>query len=77
MSTQLDLVPVKPTTAIVAEPETRKRSEWFRLLVNDRVADDGGRWLLRNKVELRTHIGELLKVRQTRAGSRTRASSSA
>jgi peptide/nickel transport system permease protein len=38
MSTQLDLVPVKPTTAIVGEPETRKRSKWFRLLVNDRVA---------------------------------------
>ena len=38
MSTQLDLVPVKPTTAIVGEPETRKRSKWFRLLANDRVA---------------------------------------
>lgn len=41
MSTQIDLVPVKPTTAIVGEPEaepTRKRSVWFRLLVNDRVA---------------------------------------
>jgi peptide/nickel transport system permease protein len=39
MSTQLDLVPVKPTTAIVGEP-TRKRagSKWLRLLVNDRVA---------------------------------------
>ena len=38
MSTQLDLVPVKPTAAIVGEPETRKRSKWFRLLANDRVA---------------------------------------
>ena len=41
MSTQLDLVPVKPTTAIVGGPEnsTRSlRSKWFRLLVNDRVA---------------------------------------
>ncbi len=42
MSTQIDLVPVKPTTAIVGEPEgTTKRSGgsvWFRLLVNDRVA---------------------------------------
>lgn len=40
MSTQLDLVPVKPTTAIVAEPGKRKsgRSVWFRMLANDRVA---------------------------------------
>lgn len=41
MSTQIDLVPVKPTTAIVGEPETeptRRRTVWFRLLVNDRVA---------------------------------------
>jgi peptide/nickel transport system permease protein len=43
MSTQLDLVPVKPTTAIVGEPDTdaarrRDRSVWFRLLINDRVA---------------------------------------
>lgn len=41
MSTQIDLVPVKPTTAIVGEPETeptRRRSVWFRLLVNDRMA---------------------------------------
>jgi peptide/nickel transport system permease protein len=41
MSTQLDLVPVKPTTAIVGRPETSTRSlgsKWFRLLVNDRVA---------------------------------------
>lgn len=42
MSTQIDLVPVKPTTAIVgeAEPGKRKsgRSIWFRMLVNDRVA---------------------------------------
>ncbi|TDO08214.1 peptide/nickel transport system permease protein [Mycobacterium sp. BK086] len=40
MSTQIDLVPVKPTTAIVGEggKNTRKRSMWLRLLVNDRVA---------------------------------------
>ena len=43
MSTQLDLVPVKPTTAIVGEAETAGgrtsgRSIWFRLLLNDRVA---------------------------------------
>jgi peptide/nickel transport system permease protein len=41
MSTQLDLVPVKPTTAIVGGPGTSTRSlgsKWFRLLVNDRVA---------------------------------------
>ena len=43
MSTQLDLVPVKPTTAIVggADVETSRKgtaSKWFRLLVNDRVA---------------------------------------
>ena len=41
MSTQMDLVPVKPTTAIVGEPVTGKRSGrsvWFRLLANDRVA---------------------------------------
>ncbi len=40
MSTGLDLIPVKPTTAIVGEP-TQKRgtgAKWFRLLVNDRVA---------------------------------------
>ncbi|MDW5611540.1 ABC transporter permease [Mycolicibacterium vanbaalenii] len=41
--TQIDLVPVKPTTAIIGEDDTatsRKRggSLWFRLLVNDRVA---------------------------------------
>lgn len=39
--TQIDLVPVKPTTAIVGEPETEPRaarSPWLRLLVNDRVA---------------------------------------
>ena len=43
MSTQLDLVPVKPTTAIVGDADTatarrQGRSKWFRLLVNDRVA---------------------------------------
>ena len=40
MSTQLDLVPVKPTTAIVGEATPRKsgRAVWFRLLANDRVA---------------------------------------
>ncbi len=40
MSTQLDLVPVKPTTAIVGEGTGRRsgRSVWFRLLFNDRVA---------------------------------------
>jgi peptide/nickel transport system permease protein len=43
MSTQLDLVPVKPTTAIVGEPgkdpaKMRGGSKWFRMLVNDRVA---------------------------------------
>ncbi|ABM11860.1 ABC transporter permease [Mycolicibacterium vanbaalenii] len=41
--TQIDLVPVKPTTAIIGEDDTatsRRRggSLWFRLLVNDRVA---------------------------------------
>ncbi|MHA3019048.1 ABC transporter permease [Mycobacterium sp. BMJ-28] len=38
--TQIDLVPVKPTTAIVGEPETKPgaRSKWLHLLVNDRVA---------------------------------------
>lgn len=38
--TQIDLVPVKPTTAIVGEDDTRKpgNSPWFRLLLNDRVA---------------------------------------
>lgn len=39
--TQIDLVPVKPTTAIVGEPEikpTSGRSLWLRLLINDRVA---------------------------------------
>ena len=45
MSTQLDLVPVKPTTAIVGEPDqaTHGASKWFRLLVNDRVAAVGRR----------------------------------
>ncbi|WP_237569100.1 ABC transporter permease [Mycolicibacterium lacusdiani] len=42
MSTQLDLVPVKPTTAIVGESGGKRRksgsSSWYRLLVNDRVA---------------------------------------
>ena len=39
MSSGLDLVPVKPTTAIVGEPtKQRAASKWFRLLVNDRVA---------------------------------------
>jgi peptide/nickel transport system permease protein len=43
MSTQLDLVPVKPTTAIVGKAGTatakrRGASKWMRLLVNDRVA---------------------------------------
>jgi peptide/nickel transport system permease protein len=43
MSTQLDYVPVKPTTAIVGEADTqasrrRGRSGWYRLLINDRVA---------------------------------------
>jgi peptide/nickel transport system permease protein len=40
MSTQLDLVPVKPTTAIVGEATSKKsgRAVWFRLLANDRVA---------------------------------------
>jgi peptide/nickel transport system permease protein len=42
MSTQLDLVPVKPTTAIVGESGAKRRksgsSSWYRLLVNDRVA---------------------------------------
>jgi peptide/nickel transport system permease protein len=42
MSTQIDLVPVKPTTAIVGEADPGARrsgpSVWFRLLVNDRVA---------------------------------------
>lgn len=40
MSTQLDLVPVKPTTAIVGAATARKsgRATWFRLLLNDRVA---------------------------------------
>ncbi|ANW67638.1 ABC transporter permease [Mycolicibacterium tokaiense] len=35
------MVPVKPTTAIVGEPDTTKRrsgATWYRLLVNDRVA---------------------------------------
>jgi peptide/nickel transport system permease protein len=39
--TQIDLVPVKPTTALVGEPDTEPRagrSGWLRLLVNDRVA---------------------------------------
>lgn len=40
--TQIDLVPVKPTTAIIGEDGTASRkpagSKWFRLLVNDRVA---------------------------------------
>jgi peptide/nickel transport system permease protein len=41
MSTQIDMVPVKPTTAIVGEsgtPKKRAGSTWYRLLVNDRVA---------------------------------------
>ena len=43
MSTQIDMVPVKPTTAIVGESGKVKRghsarSTWYRLLVNDRVA---------------------------------------
>jgi peptide/nickel transport system permease protein len=43
MSTQLDYVPAKPTTAIVGEADnetsrTRGRSAWYRLLINDRVA---------------------------------------
>jgi peptide/nickel transport system permease protein len=41
MSTQIDMVPVKPTTAIVGEagsPKKRGGSTWYRLLVNDRVA---------------------------------------
>ena len=43
MSTQIDLVPVKPTTAIIGKggsPRTKKGSgsTWYRLLVNDRVA---------------------------------------
>ncbi|HEX7427988.1 MAG TPA: ABC transporter permease [Mycobacterium sp.] len=41
MSTQLDLVPVKPTTAIVGEADTSRKggaSKWFRMLGNDRVA---------------------------------------
>ena len=46
MSTHIDLVPVKPTTAIVGEPgdtddatpATSRRSIWWRLLINDRVA---------------------------------------
>ncbi|KAA0085737.1 ABC transporter permease [Mycolicibacterium sp. P9-64] len=46
MSTQIDMVPVKPTTAIVGEAAVDKagagrrpgRSVWFRMLVNDRVA---------------------------------------
>ncbi len=42
MSTQLDLVPVKPTTAIVGRSGAKRRksgtASWYRLLVNDRVA---------------------------------------
>jgi peptide/nickel transport system permease protein len=42
MSTQLDFVPAKPTTAIVGEADTesgkRGGSSWYRLLINDRVA---------------------------------------
>ncbi|MCP9275625.1 ABC transporter permease [Mycolicibacterium arenosum] len=40
MSTQLDLVPVKPTTAIVGEDgkRTSGRKVWLRMLLNDRVA---------------------------------------
>jgi peptide/nickel transport system permease protein len=40
MSTQIDLIPVKPTTAIVGADDSKKsgRSLWFRMLVNDRVA---------------------------------------
>lgn len=38
--TQIDLVPAKPTTAIVGEPVKRRsgRSVWLRMLANDRVA---------------------------------------
>ena len=45
MSTSIDLIPVKPTTAIVGEDDTPSRTRkqsgpsfWFRLLSNDRVA---------------------------------------
>ena len=41
MSTQLDLVPVKPTTAIVGEDAPKRpsgQSLWLRMLLNDRVA---------------------------------------
>jgi peptide/nickel transport system permease protein len=41
MSTGIDLVPVKPTTAIVGQGNSgkrRDRSKWFKLLGNDRVA---------------------------------------
>jgi len=40
MSTQIDLVPVKPTTAIVGTDgkNIRKRSKWLQLLINDKVA---------------------------------------
>ena len=43
MSTQLDFVPEKPTTAVVGEADTatarrQGRSLWFRMLINDRVA---------------------------------------
>lgn len=43
MSTQIDLIPAKPTTAIIGEAETatgkrRDRGVWLRMLGNDRVA---------------------------------------
>jgi peptide/nickel transport system permease protein len=40
MSTQIDLVPVKPTTAIVGEDSKRAsgRKVWLTMLLNDRVA---------------------------------------
>ena len=43
MSTQLDFVPEKPTTAVVGDADTatarrQGRSLWFRMLINDRVA---------------------------------------
>ena len=41
--TQIDQIPVKPTTAIVGEADTDTKTQrghtiWFRLLINDRVA---------------------------------------
>ena len=43
MSTQLDFVPEKPTTAVVGDADTATArrggpSLWFRMLINDRVA---------------------------------------